>query len=160
MTIVRRKGTRSTPTTGWDLSSFSPFGELFGDVDQLFNDLGSRTYRTGGVQGYPVDLYETGDALVLEMAVPGIDVGELDISIEGRQLSVQGVISQPEFDEGNDRRYWLQTIPRGEFRRTVTLPTTVEVDNAEATVQNGVLKLHMPKVNEHRARKIEVRAGS
>ena len=155
MTIVRRKGTRSNPTTGWELSNAAPFGDFFSDIDQLFNDLGSRYYRTGGIQGYPVDLYETGDALVLEMAVPGIDADELDISIEGRQLSVQGEIAQPEQDD--NQRYWLQTIPRGDFRRTVTLPMTVQVDQAEATVHNGVLKLHMPKVNEARARKIEVR---
>ena len=157
MTIVRRKGTRSTPSTGWDLTNLSPFGDVFGDIDQLFNDLGSRYYRTGGIQGYPVDLYETGDALVLEMAVPGIDASDLDISIEGRQLSVQGVIPHVEQDE--NRRYWLQTIPRGDFRRTVTLPTTVQVDQVDATVESGVLKLHMPKVNEARARKIEVRSA-
>ena len=157
MTIVRRKGTRSTPASAWDLSNATPFGDVFSDIDQLFNDLGSRYYRTGGIQGYPVDLYETGEALVLEMAVPGIEADELDISIEGRQLSVQGVVPQPEQDD--NQRYWLQTIPRGDFRRTVTLPTTVQVDQAEATVHNGILKLHMPKVNEARARKIEVRTA-
>ena len=157
MTIVRRKNTRN-PASTWDLSNFGTFNDLFGDVDQLFNELGPRFYRTGGIQGYPVDLYETGEALILEMAVPGIEAEDLDISIEGRQLTVQGHIPQTEEAEG--RRYWLQSIPRGEFRRTVTLPTTVEVEQAEATVHSGVLRLHMPKVGEARARKINVRAES
>ena len=155
MTIVRRKNTRSTPTSGWDLGNFGSFGDLFGDVDQLFNEVAPRLYRTAGFQGYPADLYETGDALVLEMAVPGVSGDDLDISIEGRQLVVQGVL--PHTQEDESRRYWLQSIPRGEFRRTVTLPTTVEVDKVEATVNGGLLTLHMPKVGEARARKIAVR---
>ena len=158
MTIVRRKNTRTNPTSTWDLSNLGSFGEVFGDIDGLFNELGPRYFRTGGIQGYAVDLYETGDALVLEMAVPGIVAEDLDISIEGRQLTLQGAV--PQLEEAEGRRYWLQSIPRGEFRRTVTLPTTVEVEKAEATVQNGVLRLHMPKVGEARARKINVRSES
>lgn len=156
MTIVRRKNSRN-PATAWDLSNAGSFGDFFNDIEGLFNELGPRYYRTGGIQGYPVDLFETGDALILEMAVPGIQADELDISIEGRQLTVQGVI--PQVEEGENRRYWLQSIPRGEFRRTVTLPTTVEVEDAEATVTNGVLRLHMPKIGEARARKITVQQG-
>lgn len=157
MTIVRRKNTRSAPASSWDLTNLSSFGDFFSDVDQLFNEVAPRLYRSGGIQGgYPVDLYETGDALVLEMAVPGAIAEDLDISIEGRQLSVQGSI--PHVREDETRRYWVQSIPRGEFRRTVTLPTTVEVDEVEATATGGVLRLHMPKVCEARVRKIAVRS--
>ena len=158
MTIVRRKNARTNPASTWDLSNLGSVGEVFGDIDQLFNELGPRYFRTGGIQGYPVDLYETGEALILEMAVPGIQADDLEISIEGRQLTVQGAV--PHHEEAEGRRYWLQSIPRGEFRRSVTLPTTVEVDKAEATVQSGVLRLHMPKVGEARARKINVRSES
>lgn len=157
MTIVRRKNTRSTPTSSWDLADFGSFGGFFSDFDQLFDELSPRLRRTGGFQGYPVDLYETGDALILEMAVPGVNADELDISIEGRQLTIQGMLAHSQEDE--NRRYWVQSIPRGEFRRSVTLPTTVEVDKVEATVRGGLLHLRMPKVGEARARKIEVQAG-
>lgn len=157
MTIVRRKNARSAPTSSWDLSNVGSFGDFFSDFDQLVNELGPRYFRTGGIQGYPVDLYETGEALILEMAVPGVEAEDLDISIEGRQLTVQGSI--PHIQEDETRRYWLQSIPRGEFRRTVTLPTTVEVENVNATVNDGVLTLRMPKVGEARARKITVQQG-
>jgi HSP20 family protein len=58
--------------------------------------------------------------------------------------------------EGEDRRYWLQNIPHGQFSRTITLPVTVEVDNIEARVHDGLLVLTMPKVAEARARRIAI----
>ncbi|HEX7022547.1 MAG TPA: Hsp20 family protein [Trueperaceae bacterium] len=134
-----------------------PVGSLFDDFDQLFNELATPIYsRSQWAQGYPVDLYETGEEVVLEMAVPGIRVDDLDISIEGRQLTVHGVLPETA-DE--TRRYWLQSIPRGEFQRSVTLPTGVEADQVHASIQNGLLVLKMPKVAAAKARKIAINNG-
>jgi HSP20 family protein len=110
----------------------------------------------GTTMSYPVDLYETEESIVLEMAVPGVRVEDLDISIEGRQLSTQGTLPER---EGEGRRYWLQNIPHGQFSRTITLPVTVEVDNIEARVHDGLLVLTMPKVAEARARRIAISNG-
>lgn len=158
MALVRRQNTlRSTPSYGWNLGNSEGFGSLFGDFDRLFSELATPFYsQAQWAQGYPVDLYETAEAIVMEMAVPGISVDDLDISLEGRQLSVRG--SLPEADS-EGRRYWLQTIPHGQFNRTVTLPTNVEVDNIDARVENGLLRLTMPKVAEAKARKIAINAG-
>jgi HSP20 family protein len=87
------------------------------------------------------------------MAVPGVRVEDLDISIEGRQLSVPGMLPER---EGQGRRYWLQDIPQGQFCRTITLPATVDVDNFEARVHDGLLVLTKPKVAQARARKIAI----
>lgn len=103
--------------------------------------------------GYPIDLFETDTDLILEMAVPGVKTGDLDISIEGRQLSVRGRLSEP--DEDN-RRYWLQGIPRGDLSRTVKLPAAVEVDKIQAHVVDGMLTLTMPKLAEAKVHKIAV----
>lgn len=157
MALVPRQEARSLPAGSWNLTSPRPVTSLFEDVDRLFNELATPFYgRSEWAQGYPVDLYETGEEVVLEMAVPGIDVDDLDISIEGRQLSIHGVLPDTG-DEG--RRYWLQSIPRGEFRRGVTLPTGVESDGIHASVQNGLLVLKMPKVATAKARKIAIQNG-
>lgn len=155
MALVRRQNSlRSNPKRGWDLASQGDFGNFFGDFDSLLSEIASPFYsQSQWSHSYPVDMYETSDAIVLEMAVPGIKVDDLDISIEGRQLSIKGQLPESDYE---GRRYWLQTIPHGQFSRTVTLPTSVEIDNISANVSEGLLTLTMPKVAEAKARKIAV----
>lgn len=158
MALVRRRnGLRSSPERGWDLASTGNFSTLLGDFDSLFSELASPLYsQSQWAQSYPVDMYETSEDIVLEMAVPGIAVDDLDISVEGRQLSIKGQLPESNHE---GRRYWLQTIPRGQFSRTVTLPTSVDIDAIEASVSEGLLTLTMPKVAEAKARKIAISNG-
>jgi len=111
--------------------------------------------QSQALNGYPADLYETGEAVVLEMAVPGLTSENLDISLEGRHLTVRG--NYPE--TSGERRYWFKGIPRGEFTRAVTLPTAVETDKVQASIHDGFLTLTMPKVAEAQARKIAITNG-
>lgn len=157
MALVRRQNARPQRSQRWDLAA-PGLGGLVEDVDRLFGELAGPLYSASQwASGYPVDLYETAEAVVLRMAVPGIRVEDLDIQVEGRQLTIQG--SYPEEDADDGRRYWLQTIPHGSFSRTVTLPIGVDLDDAQADVQQGMLTLTLPKAPEARARRIEVRAG-
>lgn len=157
MTLVRRRpNTSSVPS--WNLDGTNRAPSVFDEFDRLFNQLATPTYSPSQwTQGYPIDLYETGEELVLDMAVPGIEIEDLDISIEGRDLTVKG--SLPQY-EGEDRRYWLQTIPRGEFRRSIKLPTEVDVESVSASVHNGLLRLSMPKMAQARARRIAISNNS
>lgn len=145
---------RSRPTRSWALEN-----QLFDEFDRLVERMG--TPWNGREQqdlayGYPVDLFETDDALVLEMAVPGVKVEDLDVSVEGRQLTLRARV--PEAD-GEQRRYWIQGIPRGEIGRNVKLPATVDVDNINARVRDGLLTLTMPKLAEAQVKKINVDAS-
>ena len=154
MTLVRRyNGNRAQSNSGWNLANVGGMGNLFGDFDRLFNEMAA--LNTSQVaQGYGVDLYETDENIVLEMAVPGVAVEDLDISIEGRQLSIKGNLPENE-DEG--RRYWTKGLPSGQFSRTVTLPVEIDVENVEASAVNGILNVTLPKVAEAKARKITVK---
>lgn len=141
---------------GGNLARYSGFPSLVDELDQVFDSVMPRFGGLAGVgAAYPIDLYETSEELVLEMAVPGVERDQLDISLEGRQLSVQGRLDPP---EGEERRYWLQGIPRGPFSRTVALPTAVEPDGIQAEVRDGLLTLRLPKIAEARARKIAIEA--
>jgi len=81
---------------------------------------------------------------------------DLDLSLEGRQVTIRGRSAETE-DEG--RRYWLRGMPRGEFSRTVTVPSGIDANGIEANVEQGVLTLRMPKVPEAVARKIAIGSG-
>ena len=146
MTLARP--TRQMPSR-WGLAE-SPF-DVF---DRLFGDMGGNAFDRSDAVTYPMDLYETDDALVLELAVPGLEADDLDISIEGRQLTVRATL--PGLPEGEKRRYWLQTIPRGAFTRTVRLPSGVDTDQIQAHVHFGMLELRMPKVAEAKVRKVAI----
>lgn len=145
MTLVRTRPMRGQPYPR----------DLFDSFDRLVEGLG----RTGPMDlgetgGYPLDLYETDDALVLEMAVPGLDPEDLDLSLEGRQLTLRGTVAE---SEGEDRRYWLQGVPRGSFTRSLALPVNVDAETIDARVRHGMLVLTMPKAQEAKVRKIAVR---
>ena len=105
----------------------------------------------------PVDLYETDDSLVLEMAVPGMGPDEIDISLEGNKLTIRGE-SKPVEDQGV-RRYYLQEIPHGTFVRSFTLPVEINADEVKAEFKNGLLRLLMPKVETARAKRIPISVG-
>ncbi|HLV13443.1 MAG TPA: Hsp20/alpha crystallin family protein [Trueperaceae bacterium] len=127
--------------------------DLFQEFEQFLQPWSGLTRGNIGVY-HPIDLYETDDAVVLEMAVPGIAAEDLDLSIEGRQVTIRGRSAEVEADE--DRHYWLRGMPRGEFSRTVTVPSGIDANAIQATVDQGVLRLRMPKAPEARARKIAV----
>ncbi|MBS3933248.1 MAG: Hsp20/alpha crystallin family protein [Truepera sp.] len=161
MALVRVQSGRPVPVRGWDLAN-AGVGSLFGEFDRLFNEMAAPLLNVGSTLGatfnaYPADLYETGEAVVLEMAVPGIKADDLDIRIEGRQLTIRGTI--PNITDNEDRRYWLQGVPRGEFSRSVTLPATVVIDRVAAKVTDGMLTLTMPKVPEAQAKRIAITQG-
>jgi HSP20 family protein len=143
---------RTRPTRAWGVAP------EFDAIDRLFERMTAPTLSSteDGAQAYPCDLYETDEALVLEMAVPGVQTEDLDLSIEGRQLSIRASVPEPQ-EEG--RRYWLQGIPRGDVGRTVRLPAGIDADSVEARVHDGLLVLRMPKVQEAKVKKIAIERG-
>jgi HSP20 family protein len=146
MALVRMR----TRPESWNLAN-----SLFQDFDRFFNDVAAPMANVS--PNYPVDLYETDEQVVFEMAVPGVKVEDLDISVEGRQLFVRGKLPSAE-DE--NRRYWVKNIPTGEFTRTVTLPNGVNTENVEANVQHGILRVVLPKVAEAKVKKIAINANN
>jgi len=103
-----------------------------------------------------VDMYETPDEVVVKAAVPGIKPQDLNISITGDVLTIKGETKQEEkVDKAN---YIYQERRYGTFARTITLPTSVNADKAEATFEHGVLTLKLPKVEEVKPKVITVKA--
>ncbi|HEX7001021.1 MAG TPA: Hsp20/alpha crystallin family protein [Trueperaceae bacterium] len=147
MTLTRFSRPR---TVRW--SPNTSFGDLFQEVEQLFQPLSELSRGSVGVY-QPIDLFETDEAVVLQMAVPGVRTEDLDISIEGRQVTIRGTLQD---DDVEGRRYWLRGMLRGDFSRTVTVPSGIDADAIEASVEQGVLTLKMPKAPEAMARKIAI----
>jgi HSP20 family protein len=102
----------------------------------------------------PVDISERKDAYVLTVELPGVKVEDLEIAFQDGLLTIQGerTLTQDSTDEQFhvlERRY-------GFFRRSITLPPHVKPDAIEASSEDGVLRVVVPKVEEVRPKRIEV----
>lgn len=150
MTIVRRP---------------SPFGELMSlrqAVDRLFDDDAFRPMRwgSGSFDGpaLPLDVATDQDSLLIEAALPGSKPEDVDITVENGTLTITGKTADER--KAEDGSYLVQEIRRGTFSRSVTLPNGLEPEKAEATFENGVLRLRIPKAEQVKPQQIRISSVS
>ncbi len=145
MTIVRR------PSPFRDVLSMSRA------MDRLFDD-DYRPFRwlSGGLDGpaLPLDVTTDADTLTIEAALPGIKPDDVDITVENDTVTISGKTAGER--KAEDGSYVLQEIRRGNFSRTVTLPTGLEPDKATATFEDGILRLEIPKAEQLKPRQIRI----
>ncbi|HEX6506159.1 MAG TPA: Hsp20/alpha crystallin family protein [Chloroflexota bacterium] len=101
----------------------------------------------------PVNLLETPESYILYVALPGMKPDNADIQVVGREVTVKGhfEIATPE------KSSWIwHGIPSGEFFETFTLPVDVQGEGTEATYENGILTLTLPKAEHLRPKSIKV----
>ena len=103
----------------------------------------------------PIDVYVEGDSYVVEMTVPGIEPGAVDMSVLGNQITISGEDAVP--DAG--RQYLHRERSHGRFERTLTLPLELDSDKAEAHYEHGVMRLTVPQVASAKPRRIAVTNG-
>jgi HSP20 family protein len=101
----------------------------------------------------PLDVYTTPEEIVIVASLPGLTPEEVDITIDGDRLTIQGELRPPL--ENVD--YLFQERLYGPFSRTLTLNVPIDEDEAEAVFENGVLTLTLPKAEESKPKSIEVK---
>ena len=106
--------------------------------------------------GFALDVYENDDALVVKAALPGVRPDEVDISVVGDVLTVKGETKSE--DETKDGNYHRRELRYGAFARSVPLPTRVNHEKAEATFENGILTVTLPKAEEVKPKSIKIAA--
>jgi HSP20 family protein len=153
-----------TVMTGWDL-----FEDLRDAQDEMLRMNRLRAQRLGQLsQQYDagmsaqawapaVDITERKDAYLVMAELPGVGIDDLEITFQDGVLTVQGerhivYDSTEERVHRAERRY-------GAFRRSITLPAHVKADAIEASTQDGVLQILVPKAEEVQAKRIQVRVG-
>ena len=105
----------------------------------------------------PLDLWEDENNLYVEAELPGLDLSDLEIFVSGdNELSIKGKRTQPEQEKGMWHR---QERDHGSFSRTGGLPQYVDSDKVTAECQHGVVTITLPKREEAKARRIEVKAS-
>jgi HSP20 family protein len=140
----------------------SPFSELVTlrqAMDRLFDDTVFRPYTAysgnGDLARLPLDIRTTPEALLVEAALPGVAPEDVDITVENGTLTIR---AEDRAERTGEEAGWLvREISRGALMRTVTLPTGLEAEKAEATFEHGVLRLRIPKAEQVKPRQIQIR---
>jgi len=101
------------------------------------------------------DIYEAEDKILLIADMPGVDEDSVDITLEKNVLTINGYVEPPTY-EGYSLAYAEYRV--GDFQRSFSLSNEIDQDKIEATLNNGVLRLHLPKVAP-KTRSISVKAG-
>jgi HSP20 family protein len=104
----------------------------------------------------PVDISERKDAYVLTVELPGVKIEDLEIAFQDGLLTIQG--ERPLTQDSTDEQVHVLERRYGLFRRSITLPLHVKADAIEASTEDGVLQVVVPKVLEAKPRRIEVHA--
>jgi HSP20 family protein len=150
-----------TVATSWDL-----FEDLLAVQDEAMRTVGGRARRHGqpydadaGAMAWApaIEISERKDAYMVSAELPGVSAGEVEITFGDNLLTIQGERLAARDAAGErvhrSERYY------GAFRRSITLPGHVQAEKIEATAQDGVLRVMVPKAPDVQAKRILVRAG-
>lgn len=111
--------------------------------------------RNGVTYSPRIDIWENDEELVLYADLPGVASEDLDIRFENRELTLHGKV-RPRHENITflDGEYGI-----GDFYRTFSIGETIDSEKISAELQNGVLALHLPKVEAVKPRRIEVKSS-
>jgi HSP20 family protein len=131
-------------------------------MDSLFaSALGLHGQRQGAAVTSPpvwapaLDIAERKDAYLVSVELPGVKLDDLKITLDDGLLTIQGERSFA--DDTSEPQYHRVERSYGAFRRSITLPAHVMADAVEASIEDGVLQILVPKAEEAKPRRIEVR---
>jgi len=104
-----------------------------------------------------LDISERKDAYLVTVELPGVETDDLDITMEDGLLTIQG---ERHFAHDSSEQQFHRVERRyGAFRRSITLPAQVQAEQIQATFDNGVLQIVVPKAEEAKPKRIQVRPG-
>lgn len=137
---------------------WSEMNRLHEEMDRLFGRYGFGDGRRAVAPAYPaLNLWQDDDNLYCEAELPGMELADLEIyATGGNQLTIRGKREAPSHEGGTWHR---RERGYGSFARVLTLPQDVDAERVEAKFCHGVLCVTLPKREESKPRRIEVKAG-
>ncbi len=144
---------------------FDPFRDMLALQDSLVrafdNTYGKPAKQEAAPEGAftpAVDVFEDADGLHLFVELPGVEMKDIDLRIEGNTLTVRG---ERKLEKDESRQgYRLVERQYGAFFRSFTLPETVDAEHVSAEAKDGLLNVRLPKKAESKPRQIKVQVES
>jgi HSP20 family protein len=149
-----------------EMTAMTTMTDVFDDLRSAQDDLvrisrahGLRLGTTATMRAWPpaVDIFEREDGYLVDVELPGVRIEDIEITVEDGVLTIQGerAFTHDQVDKAHrvERRF-------GPFNRSITLPSHVKADSIDASVQDGVLMVRVPKATEVHTKRISVRRGN
>jgi HSP20 family protein len=161
-----KEGEQMATRTRWD-----PFQDLRDAQEEMaqMTQMSQMLARALGLQGQQqgsgtamawapaLDISERKDAYLVTVELPGVEAEDLEITLEDGLLTIQG---ERHFAHDSSEQQFHRVERRyGAFRRSITLPAQVQAEQIEASFDNGVLQIVVPKMEEATPKRIQVRPG-
>jgi HSP20 family protein len=150
----RSQDVRTQPLERWE--PFRELEQLHDQMGRLMEGLPAPFGMTNGGTWVPfVDIEETEDAWIVEAELPGVDRKDVNVELRDSELVITGEIKEKE-RKGILRRRTRRT---GRFEYRVILPGQTSDEKIDANLHDGVLTVRVPKPEQSRPRRIEVKAS-
>jgi HSP20 family protein len=125
-------------------------------MDRLFDETWRATSGNGTAASFPLEVHETNQAYTVVAELPGLSPERIDVRMHDGVLTISADLAQAALPEGT--RVLLSERTTGKFNRSLRLPMPVLADQVEATYEDGLLTLHLPKAPEAQPRQIPIKA--
>ena len=125
---------------------FKEIEELFEQLNDGFADVGRDLGEEFGGGGIHVDVADADDEIVVTADVPGFDPEDIDVAVTDRKLRIAA--EETEAEDEDAVKYYRRERSRRSVSRTVSLPADVKETEADASYENGVLTVTLPKAGD------------
>lgn len=143
---------------------WNPFREMVNmqsAMDRMFEDVWRGNVPTAaGWAGFDtpaLDINETDTSYEVTVPLPGIHPEDINVKMQNGTLTISGELPQPKVEE--NRKVVVQERYYGKFSRSVSLPLSVDANKVEASYENGVLNLVLPKLPEVQPKQIAIKVN-
>ncbi len=151
MTLIRR----TNPGRGFGLGNFNP---LQNEMSQLFENFLGKGYMTPLRSVFPpVNIYEDSENLYLTAELPGMEAKDIEIHAEADSIQLKG--ERRIESEGEKVCYHRRERESGSFNKKLTLQTRIATDKVTASVNDGILRITLPKAEEAKPKKVEIKVS-
>ncbi len=144
------------------LRRWEPFGEfrrMNQNMDRLwrgFDGHGDSAPNISEIKEWaiPLDVVEEGDNILVRASLPGVEPGDIDVTVENDVLTIKGHSKVEHEHQGAN--FLRRERRSGSFQRSLRLPDTLDAENARPNYDNGVLTVTLPKIEAKKAKKLTV----
>ncbi len=133
-----------------DENDFEKVEEFETNIDYVLNDYDNLEKEIN----LEVDAYEDDEYIYIKAFIPGIKPRDLDIDISRDTVSISG--ERFEAEEKEENQYFKRELSWGKFKKIISLPKEIDIENIQASGSHGVLTLKLPKIDKDRKVKIKL----
>jgi HSP20 family protein len=146
----------------WNPRNEGELADPFRSVEQMFDELWrgwpNSLFQSDTTRPFlrpAMDVVENDDNITVRVDLPGLTGDHVNVELEDHVLTISGDIGDTIEEEGD--RYHYRERYCGSFRRSLRLPNTLDVDKVDASFENGVLNIVLPKLPQAQPKKIEIK---